>query len=50
MRQGDLDWLHWVNTCLNVAMHGHQTEIYDKSFEEFFASKPPRRVPGFPAI
>jgi polar amino acid transport system substrate-binding protein len=50
MRQGDPDWLHWVNTCLNVAMHGHQTEIYDASFEEFFAAKPPRRVPGFPTI
>ncbi len=50
MRQSDPDWLHWVNTCFNVAMHGHQTEIYDASFEEFFAAKPPRRVPGFPTI
>ena len=50
MRQGDPDWLQWVNTCFNVAMHGHQTEIYDKAFEEFFASTPPRRVPGFPTI
>jgi polar amino acid transport system substrate-binding protein len=50
MRQGDLDWLQWVNTTFNVAMHGHQTDIYDKAFEDFFASKPPRRVPGFPTI
>ena len=49
MRQGDLDWLTWVNTRLNVAMHGHQTEIYDKAFMEFFGATPPRRVPGFPA-
>lgn len=50
MRQGDLDWLTWVNTCLNVAMHGHQTELYDKAFMEFFGATPPRRVPGFPVI
>ncbi|MBM3525028.1 MAG: transporter substrate-binding domain-containing protein [Alphaproteobacteria bacterium] len=50
MRQGDLDWLRWVDTCLNVAMHGHQTQIYDAAFEEFFGAKPPRRVPGFPVI
>lgn len=50
MRQGDLDWLSWVNTCLNVAMHGHQTELYDKAFMDFFGATPPRRVPGFPVI
>lgn len=50
MRQGDPDWLQWVNTCFNVAMHGHQTQIYDQAFEDFFATKPPRRVPGFPTI
>jgi polar amino acid transport system substrate-binding protein len=50
MRQGDLDWLRWVDTCLNVNMHGHQTDLYDKAFEEFFGAKPPRRTPGFPVI
>ena len=50
MRQGDLDWLQFVNTTLNVAMHGHQTDIYDAAFEEFFGAKPPRRTPGFPVI
>ena len=50
MRQGDLDWLRWVDTCLNVAMHGHQTEIYDAAFNDFFGEKPPRRTPGFPNI
>jgi polar amino acid transport system substrate-binding protein len=50
MRQGDPDWLQWVDTCFNVAMHGHQTQIYDAAFEEFFAASPPRRVPGFPTI
>lgn len=50
MRQGDLDFLSFVNTTLNVAMHGHQTEIYDKAFMDFFGTTPPRRVPGFPII
>jgi polar amino acid transport system substrate-binding protein len=50
MRQGDLDWLRWVDTCLNVNMHGHQTDLYDKAFEEFFGAAPPRRTPGFPVI
>jgi len=40
----------WVNTCLNVAMHGHQTELYDKAFMDFFGAAPPRRVPGFPVF
>jgi polar amino acid transport system substrate-binding protein len=48
MRQGDPDWLHWVNTCFNVAMHGHQPEIYNGAFEEFFGEKPPVQKPGFP--
>ncbi len=48
IRQGDLDWLRWVNTTFDVAMFGHQTDIYDKAFEEFFGQKPPARKPGFP--
>ncbi len=48
VRQGDPDWLQWVNTSFNVAMFGHQTEIYDRAFEEFFGQKPPARKPGFP--
>lgn len=50
LRQGDLDWLSFVDTTLNVNMHGHQTDLYDKAFQDFFASAPPRRVPGFPNI
>jgi polar amino acid transport system substrate-binding protein len=50
MRQGDLDWLRFVDTCLNVNMHGHQTDLYDKALDEFFGAKPPRRTPGFPVI
>ena len=48
VRQGDPDWLHWINTCFNVAMHGHQLEIYTTAFEEFFGEKPPAQKPGFP--
>jgi polar amino acid transport system substrate-binding protein len=50
LRQGDIDWLSFVNTTLNVAMHGHQTDLYDKAFADFFAAQPPVRVPGFPNI
>ncbi|WP_425329984.1 transporter substrate-binding domain-containing protein [Terrirubrum flagellatum] len=50
MRQGDLDWLSFVNTTLNVNMHGHQTDLYDKAFQDFFGAAPPRRTPGFPVI
>ncbi len=50
MRQSDFDWLQWVNTCFDVAMHGHQPEIYTAAFEEFFGEKPPPQVPGFPPI
>ncbi|MFL5259482.1 MAG: transporter substrate-binding domain-containing protein [Hyphomicrobiales bacterium] len=50
LRQGDLDWLTFVNTTFNVAMFGHQNEIYDKAFADFFGSKPPEREPGFPKI
>jgi polar amino acid transport system substrate-binding protein len=48
VRQGDPDWLHWIDTCFNVAMHGHQPEIYTAAFEEFFGEKPPVQKPGFP--
>jgi polar amino acid transport system substrate-binding protein len=50
MRQGDLDWSRFVDTCLNVNMHGHQTDLYDKALDDFFGAKPPRRTPGFPNI
>jgi polar amino acid transport system substrate-binding protein len=50
VRQGDPDWLQWINTCFNVAMHGHQPEIYTAAFLEFFGEKPPEQKPGFPVI
>lgn len=50
VRQGDPDWLQWINTCFNVAMHGHQPEIYTAAFQEFFGEKPPEQKPGFPVF
>lgn len=48
MRQSDFDWLQYVNTCFNVAMHGNEPEIYTAAFQEFFGEKPPVQKPGFP--
>jgi polar amino acid transport system substrate-binding protein len=50
LRQGDLDWLQYVNTTFDVAMYGHQNEIYDKAFADFFGEEPPVRKTGFPPI
>jgi len=50
VRQGDLDWLQFVNTAFNIAMFGHQNELYDKGFKDFFGLEPPERKPGFPTI
>jgi polar amino acid transport system substrate-binding protein len=48
LRQGDLDWLQFVNTTFDVAMHGHQNATYDQALEEYFGIKPPVREPGLP--
>jgi len=50
IRQGDLDWLTFVNTTFDVAMFGHQSEVYDAAFKEYFGEAPPPRNPGFPVI
>ena len=50
VRQGDPDWIRWIDTCFNVAMHGHQPEIYTAAFAEFFGESPPVQKPGFPPI
>jgi polar amino acid transport system substrate-binding protein len=50
MRQGDQDWLQFVNTALTVGMYGHQTQIYDDAFKQFFGLEPPPRKPGFPYV
>jgi polar amino acid transport system substrate-binding protein len=50
VRQSDLDWLTFINTTWNVAMFGHQNEIYDAAYQEYFGQPPTNRVPGFPTI
>ncbi|MBV9538756.1 MAG: transporter substrate-binding domain-containing protein [Acidisphaera sp.] len=50
VRQGDYDWLHWIDTCFNVAMHGNAPEIYTAAFQAFFGETPPVQKPGFPPI
>ncbi|HUZ65098.1 MAG TPA: transporter substrate-binding domain-containing protein [Acetobacteraceae bacterium] len=52
VRQGDPDWLLFVNTVFDVAMFssldGHH--IYDSAFLEFFGEKTPPLKAGFPSI
>ena len=50
MRQGDPDWLKFVDTTFDVAMHGHQNDIFDGAFSTFFGEKIPHRQTGFPPI
>jgi polar amino acid transport system substrate-binding protein len=50
LRQGDPDWLNFVNTTFNVAMYGHQNDLYDAAFKEYFGLDAPGRTPGFPSI
>ena len=50
VRQGDLDWLTFVNTVFNVAMFGHDTALYDEAFKKYFGLDAPVREPGFPKI
>jgi len=50
VRQGDQDWLNWVNMAFTVAMFATEGEIYDKGLEDYFGLKPPVRKPGFPPI
>jgi len=50
MRQGDQDWLNFVNTTWNVNMFGHITEPFDNAMKEFFGIDPRQRATGFPPI
>lgn len=50
LKQGDLDWLQFVDSCFTIAMFGHENELYDAGFKDFFGLEPPVRKPGFPAI
>ena len=50
LRQGDLDWLTYVNQTFTIAMFGHETALYDAAFKDYFGLEPPARHPGFPVI
>ncbi|MER8711470.1 transporter substrate-binding domain-containing protein [Mesorhizobium sp. M1295] len=50
LRQGDLDWLTFVNQSFTIAMFGHETALYDAAFKDYFGQEPPARHPGFPVI
>lgn len=50
LRQGDLDWLHFVSTTFEIAMFGNDNALYDAAFLEYFGTKVPDRKTGFPAI
>ncbi|MEO1019703.1 MAG: transporter substrate-binding domain-containing protein [Pseudomonadota bacterium] len=48
--QGDQVWLNFVNTTFDVAMFGHQNEIFDAAFVDYFGETIPQRQTGFPPI
>jgi polar amino acid transport system substrate-binding protein len=48
MRQGDPDWLQFVNTVFTIGMFGHVTDIYDNALREYFGIEPHLREPGMP--
>ncbi len=49
MRQSDVDWLTFVNTTFEIAMFGHENELFDKAFKEYFGDTPTARKTGFPS-
>lgn len=50
VRQGDPDWIRFVDTTFGVAIHGHQNEIYDAALKDYFGLTPPARKPGLPTF
>jgi polar amino acid transport system substrate-binding protein len=50
VRQGDPDWLQFVDTTFDVAIFGHQNEIFDAAFADYFGEEIPQRQTGFPPI
>jgi polar amino acid transport system substrate-binding protein len=49
VKQGDQDWLNFVNTALHEAMTGVDFPDYKKSFETWFGESPPAPQIGFPS-
>lgn len=48
MRQGDPDWVRFIDTVFGVAIHGHQNDLYDTAISEYFGLAPLVREPGLP--
>lgn len=48
MKQGDPDWVRFVNTTFEIAIFGHQNELYDAAVKDYFGAEPPQRQPGLP--
>jgi polar amino acid transport system substrate-binding protein len=48
VRQGDPDWLNFVNIALREALTGVEFDTYKASFEKWFGETPPAPKIGFP--
>jgi polar amino acid transport system substrate-binding protein len=49
VRQGDPDWLNFVNIAFREALTGVEFETYKASFEKWFGETPPPPKIGFPS-
>jgi polar amino acid transport system substrate-binding protein len=49
VRQGDPDWLNFVNIALREALTGVEFETFKASFEKWFGETPPAPKIGFPS-
>lgn len=48
LRQGDLDWLVYVNMALTNTMWGSHSKVFDAAYEQYLGLAPPVRAAGFP--
>jgi polar amino acid transport system substrate-binding protein len=49
VRQGDPDWLNFVNIALRESMTGVEFDTYKAAFERWFGETPPEPKIGFPS-
>jgi polar amino acid transport system substrate-binding protein len=49
VKQGDQDWLNFVNVALREAMTGTQFPVYKAAYEKWFGASPTEPTIGFPA-
>jgi polar amino acid transport system substrate-binding protein len=50
LKQGDPDWLNFVDLAFTTAMFGHENALFDAAFKDYFGLEPPVRKTGFPSI